>query len=231
MKKSRLLGAICACITLYSTNAFTADKDWICGDGSWDDGSCWNPAGQPTGGDSAFLTQSDSTDRTVTYANPLYPSGQVGRVTIDSTGTGTMTLLFSQGTVDEYDDFSYLIIGDQGTGIFTQTGGSILDQDGIRVTDLGNMANAGSQGTYNLIGGVFETDWLNISEQSTFNQSGGSAYARLWANFGGVYNISGGELSAQEFGLVFDGVFNQTGGDVVIIDRETSSIRGTYPTT
>ena len=57
MNKSRLLGAVCACITLFSTNVFAVDKFWICGDGSWDNGSCWNAPGQPINGEDVFLIQ------------------------------------------------------------------------------------------------------------------------------------------------------------------------------
>ncbi|MEW6332105.1 MAG: hypothetical protein AB1560_11670, partial [Pseudomonadota bacterium] len=77
----------------------SADKYWVCGSDSWDNGSCWSAieggaggAGQPQDSESVYLTQSGSIDRTVSYINALYPNAVLNELRIDSSGTGKMVI-------------------------------------------------------------------------------------------------------------------------------------------
>ncbi len=57
------------------------DKVWVCGTGFWDTSACWSPAGQPMEinpldpliPDSAFLTQSGTSNIVITYRNNTNP--------------------------------------------------------------------------------------------------------------------------------------------------------------
>ena len=146
MQTSRLIGAAFSCaIVLNPLQSLADDKYWACGSDSWDQSSCWNPAGQPVTGDSAFLTQSDSTDRVVTYANAISPTPVLNSLTVDATGSGSMELSLGQelSALDEY-------IGYDGIGTVNQTGGTNTLGD---YPTMGNMYlgyNSNATGTYNL---------------------------------------------------------------------------------
>ncbi len=93
MKKSRLLGAICASLAFVFTNVSASDKYWVCGDDSWEAASCWSStdggsggAGIPTANDIVYLTQSDAI---VTYSTLTDP--MIGDLRIGSTGGGEQT--------------------------------------------------------------------------------------------------------------------------------------------
>src|SRR3989344_7970953 len=90
------VAAILAGVLFGPLAAQAADKFWVCGSDQWDNSTCWNPTGQPQDGDSVFLTQSDATNRTVSYLNTLYPAAVLNTFQIDATGSGTMTLSQSQ---------------------------------------------------------------------------------------------------------------------------------------
>ncbi len=133
-----------------------------------------------------------------------YSAGSTG--TYNLSGDPTTSTLTVNGT--EY-------IGYNGTGTFTQSGG----------TNAGRLflgENSGSSGTYNLSDGQLLTPWeyIGISGNGTFNQTGGTNYAGydfglgLSSGSSGTYNLSGGQLSSsmEEVGFSGSGTFNQTGG-------------------
>jgi len=81
-----LLAAALLCL---APSAKAATKTWTDGTDSWNTSANWSPVGQPQAGDNAYLTQSDSTSRTV----GLYASTPtLNSLMIDATGAGTMTL-------------------------------------------------------------------------------------------------------------------------------------------
>jgi len=114
-------------IFLSPLSAQAVDKFWVGGTSWWDFASNWSftsggtgGAGRPANGEYVDLVQSDATNRTVFYWNTLYPTAVLARLTIDATGTGTMTLV--QGKDPLAADYEH--IGKDGTGAFTQTGGT-----------------------------------------------------------------------------------------------------------
>jgi len=129
-------------LLLPALQAQAADKCWVGGSGWWDDASNWSPSGLPANGDTVYLTQSDGTDRTVSYWNTVYPSAVLSTLRIDATGMGTMTLFQSQDPLSS----NYERIGDSGTGSFTQSGGTHT------VSYLGLANNSPGSGAYDLSG-------------------------------------------------------------------------------
>ena len=77
------------------------------------------------------------------------------------------------------------IIGDAGTGSFTQTGGTNTVPSGGALT-LANLP--GSSGTYNLQGGSLTADTVNLHDGGVFSQTGG------FFSFN-TFNQAGGTLS------------------------------------
>ena len=232
MQTSRLIGAAFSCaIVLNPLQSLADDKYWACGSDSWDQSSCWSPAGQPVTGDSAFLTQSDSTDRVVTYANAISPTPVLNSLTVDATGSGTMELYLGQdlSALDEY-------IGYDGIGTATQTGGANSHSGSMY---LGYNSNA--TGTYNLSAGTLEGSPLYIGYNGTgvFNQYGGrndsgggvTAYIGYNANSTGTYNLIDGDTSFGDLYVgIYDGTgtFNQYGGHIFPDGSASVGTNGTY---
>lgn len=147
-----------------------------------------------------------------------YNTGSSG--TYNLSGTGQLTT-----TQAEY-------IGYNGTGTFTQTGGS--NTIGA-TTSPGNLYlgySTGSNGTYNLSGDTATLtingagsggEYIGYDGTGTFTQSGGSnlmtfgssLYLGYDSGSSGTYNLSSGQLSLygnEYIGYSGTGVFNQTGG-------------------
>ena len=129
-------------------------------------------------------------------------------------GSGTYNL---SGTGQLYAGSEY--IGEYGTGIFNQSGGTNSMFSGL---DLGYHENA--SGTYNLSNtGELSapTEYVGDNGSGAFNQSGGtntvsnSLYIGFGSGKSSSYNLSGtGQLSANEeyLGCYGTGTFNQSGG-------------------
>ncbi len=118
------------------------EKNWACNDGLWDNAACWIPDGQPLDGDDVNLTQTDEVDRIVTYSNTISPVLNLNSLTINATGSGTMTLSQSQDSLASITEY----IGYDGTGTFTQSSGNNIVNDlYLGYLETGN-------GTYNLSG-------------------------------------------------------------------------------
>ncbi len=96
----------------WSLPAAAGSLYWACGSGSWDTTTvCWSatPGGSatsfaPVSGDDAYLTETDATNRTVTY-NDNYTAPGLNSLTIDATGTGTMTLQQSANTLAALNEY------------------------------------------------------------------------------------------------------------------------------
>ena len=218
MRASRLLGAAISCaIVLNPLQSFADDKYWVCGSDSWDQSSCWNPAGLPTTGDNVFLTQSDNTDRVVTYANAISPAPVLHQLIVDATGSGTMTLSQSKDAI-EFSLTGTEYIGYNGTGIFNQTGGINGDSTGLPNLYLIVGYNSTANGTYNLFDGTVRASsaFIGAYGTGTFNQGGGVLYPDNNLSIGnkGTYNLSDGLIRSGESELNVHGTFNQTGGIV-----------------
>lgn len=223
---------------LVSQSSQAADKNWVCDNDSWDNPACWSPTGQPLHGDDAYLTQTDDVDRIVTYSNNINPVLDLNSLTINATGSGTMTLSQSLDSLAATTEY----IGYDGTGTFTQTGGdNIVNDLYLGYLETGN-------GTYNLSGtGRLLADREIISRHGsgTFNQAGGTNEANYIAiasasgsdsgGTTGTYNLSGGSLSVDNMeiassgfpGSYATGVFNQSGGSVTVSNRlNLADLRG-----
>lgn len=205
------------------------DKYWVGGTGSWQDGTNWDPSGQPVGGDDVYLIQSDATNRTVLYYDAVYPDATLNSLTINSTGSGNLTLEMGLGG---YDSSHYVsrteTVGTTGKGNLVQTAGTNFTNQLI----LGEQG--GSNGTYSLTGGHLMIFWqpdgvspadLYVGYGSggtgTFMQTGGSVAIQSRLCIGhstgssGTYTLSGTGYLGSEFeyvGFSGTGTFTQTGG-------------------
>ena len=196
-----------------ATDAEAQTKYWVGDSGSWNDPSNWSltdggvgGAGEPGPSETVFLTQSDSTNRTVTYDPLIDPSPYLSSLRIDATGAGSMTLSLS-------DDLSASVayVGYSGTGSFVHSGGTHT-LGSLRLGESGN-------GTYELSGtGVLVSSNIIVGNDGagTFIQTGGavSVGSLNLGTFGspdGSYTISSGTLTADTVNLE-DGIFSLTGG-------------------
>jgi autotransporter-associated beta strand protein len=149
--------------------------------------------------------------------------------TYNLSGTGTLT------ATNEY-------IGDIGTGVFNQTGGTNSIGNGYLYIGF-NASGAG--GTYNLSGGTLspgnnQEEFVGRAGSGSFNQSGGTngtiidLYLGALAGSTGTYTLSGTGVLIDDHAKVGSsgtGIFNQTGGtnntnDVTLGDLAGST--GTY---
>src|SRR3954451_7408316 len=78
-------------------------------------------SGAPAAGHDVMLLQADAANRTVTYTNSN-SAIVLGKLTIDATGTGAMTLAQAQDSLKTTSE----VIGLVGRGILIQTGGTHL---------------------------------------------------------------------------------------------------------
>ncbi len=163
--------AFVAALVCLASAATAADKYWTDGSGQWDVAGNWNPSGQPHHGDKVYLTQSDSTDRTVTYYSDIGPELFLSSLTIDATGTGTITLdmpnahVLSGGT--EY-------VGYEGKGAVTQSAG------GHGAYELYLGYSAAGEGTYTMTGGWLTPRDLFVGYEGTGTlsiEAGGKAHS------------------------------------------------------
>lgn len=220
----RHAAAIAVLITGLFTSLATpaANKYWIGGNGAWEDGTNWSPAGQPQTGDYVNLTQSDSTNRTVYYSS----TSSLTYLTINATGTGTITLNSDGGNLSVVSEY----IGYDGTGSFIQNGGTHRVGSGVLYTDLTLGYQSSGIGSYSLINGSLAArdEYLGYYGNGSFNQSGGTNTVNgvLFLGYGagssGTYNLSGtGSLTALavNIGVGGTGNFTQNGGTNNITNR------------
>jgi hypothetical protein len=118
---------------------------------------------------------------------------------------------------------NYERIGLDGTGTFTQTGGT-----NAVTTTLVLGQNPGSSGIYNLSEpnpanpALLTTKFTDVGRYGTgeFNQTGGThtvtgdVTIAVKPGSSGTYNLSGGTLTAAN--IINNGTFNYTGGDVTV---------------
>jgi T5SS/PEP-CTERM-associated repeat protein len=237
---SRTRAAVCiAAGSVFPLHAHAVGKIWI-GNGT----SNWNTnnwfqlpigpsgTGPPVSGDDAYLTQDDGNDRIVNFDSGFSPPSGLLSLTVDATGTGTMT--FAQPNNNRFRANTQYI-GDGGHGIYLQSNGT---------NDAGTLYlgyGAGSSGTYGMSNAASA---LNISAalyvgyggSGTMNQTGGNVTVTNGAEMvlgyfsgsSGVYNLSGGTLSTPGLRIGDDdsatGQFVQSGGTAsVSADLEIAS--------
>jgi hypothetical protein len=113
-------------------------------------------------------------------------------------------------------------IGDVGTAVFTQIGGT----NNISNT-LYLAANSGS-GTYNLQGGSLQAANVNINSGGVFNQTGGSLNATTSLTNAGAYTMAGGTLTGVSLNNSgsFDGYGTINAGSVGFSNSGTMTLTG-----
>ncbi|MDY7000372.1 MAG: hypothetical protein SVS15_01155 [Thermodesulfobacteriota bacterium] len=196
--------------------AQAADKYWNAGDGDWNVGTNWNPAGVPVNSDAVYLTSIDAVSRTVEYFNSD-TNMILNSLRVDATGAGTTMTLNLDGTASSKLTSGPRYIGYSGTGVLTHIEGSF----GGGPLYLGH--ELGSSGTYNFNGGnMGGNQHIGYHGTGVFTQTGGTNLLDYNFNLGvyssgkGTYNLSGGEINGgladELIGLFGTGEFIQTGG-------------------
>ena len=100
-----------------------------------------------------------------------------------------------------------IIVGDKGTGSFTQSGGR---NDSVNTLILANGVTG--LGTYDLRGGTLTANSLTINGGGAFKQSGGENTVLGSLGSGrGIYNLSGGTLTVART-VQNNGLFTLSGG-------------------
>jgi len=203
-----LVGAL-----LSSQKAVAVTRSWVGGTGWWSTATNWSPIGQPQDGDTAFLTQSDATNRTISYANPLTPNPVLNLLRIDATGAGTITLSQTKDSLAAFDEY----VGDTGNGAFLQSGGTNAITNYLYIAP-----SVGSSGSYELSNsGILRAaeESIGRSGVGALTQSGGANVvtdAIVMGDAGsGTYSLIGGSLSSTNQFLgdgAGTGVFNHIGG-------------------
>ena len=154
-----------------------------------------------------------------------------GSLTVNDSASG-----ISGGSLSAANQY----IGNSGTGIFTQSGGT-------NAVGSGNLYlgyNTGDSGTYNLSAGTLTVAnrlYVGYSGTGTFTQSGGTSttgWSYLGFNSGssGTYNLSGTAAFSPQLlvvGYSGAGVFTQSGGTVTtpniyLGNNNNSGSTGTY---
>jgi hypothetical protein len=222
-------------ILLLPIRALADDYYWAGSSGSWDNPANWNPAEVPGSHtspyDSVYLVSSDGTNRTVYYSPPAVDWTNLGVLTIDGTGGGTMTLSDAGSTgfnIGAYKSTQFtsqglsaaIAVGVNGTGIINQSGGGLY---GLGVA-LG--VNPGSTGILNISGGMFGSiapmgygpihvgvEGTGIVNITGGNISAGSVHIGDSLGGTGIVNLSGtGNISPEALSVGVGGTVNQSGG-------------------
>ena len=223
-----------------SAHAIAADIYWKndATYGTWITHLRWVGDQVPLDGDNVFLIQNDDINRTVSYGDirtsssghGLYPDF-IGNLSIDATGTGSMTL-FHHITGSLIADTGY--IGVDGAGNILHESGSFSGSSTSQTfNNLWLGLNEGSSGTYNINNLAWGTTTLavnnglvvGISGEGEFNQENagvtvdGVLVLGRFATGNGTYTMMGDStLQANEIWVGADGVgeFNQLAGTNVV---------------
>jgi hypothetical protein len=235
-KKTAMALAIAAA---FSPPTQAANLYWACGNNWWD-ATCWSSTsggsatlGQPKNGDNVYLTQSDATNRTVSFWNLAYPYAVLNSLRINATGSGEMTLSQNLHQLSANNED----IGNYGHGVFNQSGGT--NTVGYQLS-LGG-GDSSSNGTYNLSGtGSLSagSEFIGRAGAGTFNQSSGttnivtsSLYIGYLNGSQGAYNLNGGSLTANDEHVSSGGgpgYFIQNGGTNTVSNALSISSNSYY---
>jgi len=227
MKAAKLIAAATAVLWSASSTSTWA-KNWADGTGNWNVPGNWSPAALPASGEAVNIAFSDGVARTVTYNVAAPSLGTVSvDLTGAGTAASTLSLPNSFNLTENglliggYNGSAQTA----GRGAMNQAGGTVTMASGW---DFVVGHGAGSTGVYTQSGGSVvanQSEYIGLSGNGTFNQSGGtntiattSGFFYLGTNAGstGTYNLSGtGALVSnihEYIGGSGTGVFNQTGG-------------------
>jgi hypothetical protein len=196
----------------------------------WNGGANWNPTGMPMALDNVYLTQSDAIDRKVDL---VVDTPFLGSVTIDATGSGSMTLNADAAAMLAAQRMT---IGDIGIGSYVQRRGytSIMTNGSGASLTLGNQA--GSSGYFDLQSGYLylgtavyggQYGYIGNYGSGGFGQSGGThelngaIYLGVQTSGVGSYYMANGTLTTAGSGYIAlgnygEGTFYQAGGSVAL---------------
>ena len=171
-------GALVDDYRLQAVAAGPSLRAWAGASGSWDQASHWSPADVPDAGTDVLLRQSDATHRTVTYSNAAGSAGALASLTIEATGTGSITLAQAKDTLDV--EALSIAPSAGSTGTYTKTGGTLV---------VGDLTN---RGTFAHTGG-------SLRVKRSFTNAGGTA--RLGASHqwdaGATLAVRGGRVTLE----------------------------------
>ncbi len=204
--------ALAVAAFLAGSTAEGANKYWIGGSGQWDTIGNWSSSSLPQADDDAYLTQSDATDRVVTYYNTINPDAVLHSLRVDATGTGTMTLdMPNNHTLNVL----YEYVGYDGQGAVTQSAGTNICS-GINVG-----YHATGNGTYTITGGTVSSSGalgVGTSGTGTLNiLSGGQVYGSSGRM--GLYAGSIGKATVDGIGSKWS-----SSGWLVVGDHSTGTL-------
>ena len=214
-------------IGLIVARAGAVDTYWQGGTGNWGTGTNWN-GGEPTASDYAYINNAGTA-----YITQV---GEVCSVLYLGQGLGESGSVELSGVGQLSTDQEY--VGYEGTGTFSQTGGTNTVNGRLELASQG-----GSSGTYSLSGGQLSAAGEMIGYRGTaaFTQTGGTNTISSDFSLGdespsaiGTYNLQAGQLWANYEQVGYDGTgyFTQTGGTHTVssdlcLGKELGS-HGTY---
>jgi hypothetical protein len=159
--------------------------------GVWSANANWTPAGQPVAGDDVTVGVT-GTNKTVIY-DAAATTGTLNSLTVDGSA-GTIILSIATNTLSANN----IYVGKTLTGRLDQSGGAVSLSNILSQLILGN--DAGSNGTYNLSGGVFNGG-IDVELGGAFNATGGTvAGGSIFAR--GALNISGSNAATFASGSI-----------------------------
>jgi hypothetical protein len=177
--------------------------------GSWSNVNNWALGVLPQAG--AFVRLSGDAGLVTVNLDSNANATGLASLTLDASAGRSITLQQTQGNLTVTGNE---IVGDNGSGVVTLTGG----QHGVNKLILGNNAESTGTFTLNSAGSLAVTtdEYVGLSGSGTVNQGGGvhtiggKLYIAANATGAGVFNLSGGTLSTAS--TVNNGTFSQTGG-------------------
>jgi hypothetical protein len=221
MRRS-LLVAAAACAASPVVIRATPKSFIFGGTTNWRDGANWLPAGEPGAGDDAFLLNGDPVDRVITYNTFLPTAPTLASVHVDALGIGLVTL--SQNAQVLRANTQY--IGDSGTGLFTQSGGT--NQAGTLYLGFDSTATGIYSMTATARVQIASAMYVGYGGTGNFSQAGGAVtvdpggelVVAYFAGSTGAYTITAGTLSTPTIRVGDDlgaiGQFDQSGGNVTV---------------
>lgn len=211
----RAVGVVLGCLMFASLpgSGSAVEREWIGGDGVWNEAARWTPEGIPGEGDDVLIGSDVVPGPVVSYASETSPS--LGLVQVYAPGTGA-TLSIAQDT---------LLAESLRLGQTSRPDAARVAQSGGRL-DVGTLIvgyGFGARGTYELTGGEVVAGNIRVTNgdgppgttpaDGTFQQLGGSVVVdALDVNeLGGSYTLVDGPLTSGYTQALH--IFLQLGGE------------------
>lgn len=232
MKHNKFSRKVTSAFILSAWACSASAGDWICsGTDFWDKAACWLTNAVPVAGESVNAINYGATNTEIIYQNTVNPGAVLGRLIVDSLGTGTMTI--RQNANYNMNVGGLVIIGRDRQGSFIQSAGTNVFNHGT----LG--AGALSNATYEL-SGTGSVTWgallVGNAGHAEFLQNGGSNTVNTTMSHAeaegssSVYTLNAGTLSVlgtEYVGYWGNAQFNQNGGLHTVNHLDVGRKRGT----